>query len=91
MTLTITAVSSSMRTGGTSPPAETVCGSNDTTANESAPATRSFTRSGVVSALSRTVGSEGTPADSQRAEPDGSPGLTDQSVAFGCFRIGAGT
>ena len=62
MTLTMTAVSSSIRTGGTCPPEATVRGTSETTANDSAPATRSFRRSGGVSAPSRTVGSEDTPA-----------------------------
>src|SRR2546421_9614429 len=67
----MTAVSSSIRIGGTAPPPETVCGRSATTPNERTPATRSFSRSGGGSAPSRTVGSEDTPARSQGHAPDG--------------------
>src|SRR5205085_10319697 len=70
MTLTTTAVSSSIRIGGTAPPPDTVCGRSDTTAKDRPPATRSLSRSGVVTDPSRTVARKTPFRDSERHASD---------------------
>ena len=82
ITPTMVAVTSSIRMGGTSPPESTVVGARRTTPTESAPATASLKTSPCVSQVSRIVGPDDTPADSQRPQPDVAPGAQSGYSSF---------